>query len=165
VVRLAWIAAALALCAAAPVAADEGPAQPPTQGRSADAGWAYRLPGELMSPFCPGRTLADCPSPSAESLRLWLVVQEAAGRSKDDVEAELIARYGDVIRQAPKAEGMGLAAYVVPVVAFAAGGLLVAFFLRRVLGGGPASGSPAPGPPAAPLDPELERIVDRDLAR
>ena len=30
---------------------------------------AQRLFGELMSPFCPGLTLATCPSPGAYSLR------------------------------------------------------------------------------------------------
>ena len=30
---------------------------------------AYALSRELMSPYCPGRTLADCPSPDAAALR------------------------------------------------------------------------------------------------
>jgi cytochrome c-type biogenesis protein CcmH/NrfF len=153
-VKLAWIALALALCASAPVAAETG-------GESSS--WAYEAAAELMSPFCPGRTLADCPSPDAESLRLWLVVQAAAGRSRDEVEAELFARYGDQMRPAPKAEGVGLAAYLIPIAVFVAGGFLIAFFLRR-------NTRPTPAPAAAgaapvPLDPELERILDEDIAR
>lgn len=124
------------------------------------AGWAYELQNDLMSPFCPGRTLADCPSPAAESMRMWIVVQEAAGRSRADVEAELFARYGDQIRPAPRAEGVGLAAYLVPVAAFGAGGLLVGVFLRRTTRASAQVAAPA----AAPADPELERIVDRELA-
>jgi len=116
-----------------------------------------------MSPFCPGRTLADCPSPNAASLRMWIVVQAAAGRTRDDVEQELYSRYGDVIRSKPRAEGFGLAAYVVPIGAFAAGGLLVAAVLRRLKRG---SAQPtAPTPAAAPADPELERLVDEELSR
>ena len=123
-------------------------------------GWAYALADEIMSPFCPGRTLDDCPSPQAESLRLWLIVQEAAGRSRDDVLEQLYERYGDVIRPAPKAEGFGITAYVLPALVFVAGGILVAWFLRRQTREGPVvETTPAPS-----LDPELERIVDEELA-
>lgn len=125
-------------------------------------GWAYDLAGYLMSPYCPGRTLADCPSPQAQTLRMWLIVQEAAGRSQDEVEQELYARFGDQIRPAPRAEGFGLTAYAVPIGAFLAGGLLVFLYLRTHTRGGSGPGA---GPPAAPVDPALERLVDEDLAR
>ena len=123
-------------------------------------GWAYALADEIMSPFCPGRTLDDCPSPQAESLRLWLIVQEAAGRSRDDVLAQLYERYGDVIRPAPRAEGIGITAYVFPALVFVAGGILVAWYLRRQTRVEPALETT----PAPPADPELERIVDEELA-
>ncbi len=122
-------------------------------------GWAYDLSAELMSPFCPGRTLADCPSQAAKSLVMWVVVQEAAGRTRSDVEEELIARYGEVMRPAPKAEGLGITAYLVPAVTFAGGGVLIGLFLRRQTRSAPQE--PAP----LPVDPELERIVDEELAR
>src|SRR5262249_46943456 len=106
-------AALLALAALmAFAAAAEEPAAPADRGASTR--WAYDLANDLMSPFCPGRSLADCPSPDAASLRMWILVQAAAGRTRDDVEQELYARYGEVIRAAPKAEGWGLAAYWIP---------------------------------------------------
>src|SRR5262245_29096998 len=123
--------------------------------------WAYDLPNALMSPFCPGRSLADCPSPDAASLRMWIIVQAAAGRTRADVEEELYARYGEMIRSAPKAEGFGTAAYVIPVAVFAAGGALVAWFLRRATRRAAAHFPPA----APPLDPELERRIDEALSR
>jgi len=122
-------------------------------------GWAYKLPNELMSPFCPGRTLSACTSPQAENLRMWLIVQEASGRTREDVEAELFERYGDVLRSAPRAEGFGLTAYVFPVIAFLAGGVIVAVFLRRQTRAAASS-----QPLSHPLDPELERIIDQELA-
>ena len=130
-------------------------------------GWAYDLAGEMMSPFCPGRTLADCPSPQADSLRMWILVQESAGRTRDDVEEELYERYGGVILAAPRAEGIGVAAYAIPVVAFVGGGGLIVWLLRRLT----SRSAPVPeaktgavqGAPA--LDPELERIVEEELAR
>jgi cytochrome c-type biogenesis protein CcmH/NrfF len=124
--------------------------------------WAYDAANELMSPFCPGRTLSDCPSPAAESMRLWIHEQAQAGRTKQDVENELFARYGDIMRSAPRAEGVGLSAYLFPLAAFLAGGALVVFVLRRMTGRG---GSPPPPPPAVVSDPELERMVDEELAR
>lgn len=125
-------------------------------------GWAYKMAAELLSPFCPGRTLAECPSPNAESLRLWIIVQEAAGRSRSDVEDELYARYGDDIRSAPRAEGFGVTAYAFPILAFVGGGGFLAWFLRRQAGGDDDDDPPPPA--VGDLDPELARQVDEDLA-
>jgi cytochrome c-type biogenesis protein CcmH/NrfF len=147
--RILIASAALALLLAVSAAAADEP-----------EGWAYEIAHELMSPFCPGRTLADCPSGYAESLRLWIIVQEAAGRSRADVENELYERYGDIMRPAPRAEGLGLAAYVVPSAIILLGASLVAAFLRYHS----RKPDPAPAPPAASRDPELERIIDEELA-
>jgi cytochrome c-type biogenesis protein CcmH/NrfF len=130
-------------------------------------GWAYYLANQIMSPYCPGRTLAECPSPQADTLRMWLIVQEAAGRDRAEVEAELSERFGDVILAAPRPEGFGLAAYLVPMLVFLAGGVLVGVVLRRFtrVRPLPAAGI-APSQPLDPeLDPELERQVDEELAR
>jgi cytochrome c-type biogenesis protein CcmH len=132
------------------------------QAEAEPEGWAYRYFGETMSPFCPGRTLSACTSPQADSLRMWVLVQEAAGRSEEDVHSELVERYGDIILSAPRAEGFGIAAYAVPALAFLAGGLLVVVFLRRQTRA--AAESPPPSP-TGPVDPELERIIDEELAR
>jgi cytochrome c-type biogenesis protein CcmH/NrfF len=147
---------ALALFAAS--AAAESPA--PHAGESKAPAWAYDLPNDLLSPFCPGRTLADCPSPDAASLRMWILVQAAAGRTRDDVEKELYGRYGEVIRSAPKAEGFGAAAYWMPAAVFLAGGGLVGWFLHRA-----TRQSPSHEPPVRPLDPEVERKLDELLRR
>ena len=147
-VKRATLALLLTLLAA-PVLAEGDP-----------VGWAYDLSAELMSPFCPGRTLSDCPSQAAKSLVMWVVVQEAAGRTRSDVEEELIARYGEVMRPAPKPEGIGLTAYLVPVLVFAGGGLLIGFFLRRQTREAQQASAAS-----QPVDPELERIVDEELAR
>lgn len=129
-------------------------------------GWAYELPHYLMSPFCPGRTVADCSSPQAESLRLWMIVQEAAGRTRADVEQELLAKYGDVMRPAPRADGFGVTAYLFPLAAFVAGGVFIAFYLRRQTRAGvTATGSMNTQPSVqTPLEPDLERIIDEELA-
>jgi hypothetical protein len=58
---------------------------------------------------------------------------------------------------------MGLLAYLIPALAFAAGGALVVFFLRRQrssVGGGKT----APASTALP-DPELEQLMEEELRR
>ena len=64
---IALLVLALALAAAGPGAA------------AAEEGWGYELANELMSPYCPGRALAECPSPQAGELRQWILDQERAG--------------------------------------------------------------------------------------
>ena len=134
------------------------------------------LSSELMSPFCPGRTLASCPSPQAGELIQWIQVQEAAGATKEEVVAMLIERFGEEIQGAPPAEGITLWAYVFPVAGFLGGGGLVALVLRRIVGrrdddengdGEP----PAPSATATPTsaatpgdDDELARLVDEELS-
>jgi cytochrome c-type biogenesis protein CcmH len=151
--RLGWLTAVL-LALAIPASA-----APPEQPE----GWAYSVWHDVMSPFCPGRSLADCPSPQAETLRMWIVEQEAGGRGRAEVESELVERFGDAVLAAPRAKGFGLTAYVIPVAAFVAGGLLVTLFLRRQTQT-PAGSQGAPHA-REPLDPELARVVDEELGR
>lgn len=156
------VMAALALALVLSGCADEGP-------------YTHDLASELMSPFCPGRTLATCPSPQAGELIQWIQVQEAAGVTKEEVVAMLIDRFGEEIQGAPPAEGITLWAYVFPVAAFLGGGGLVAIVLRRIVGRrddegdddeqGDDSEPPAPPPgPSSPEDDELARLVDEELS-
>jgi cytochrome c-type biogenesis protein CcmH/NrfF len=141
---------------------------------AAEESWGYDISHELMSPYCPGRTLATCPSPQAAELVQWIVMQEAAGVSQEQVIEMLIERFGEDILGAPKAEGATLWAYVLPVLAFVVFGGVAFFVLRRIVGAarsanvavadGPASAtSDLEGPPKLDEDEDLARIVDGDL--
>jgi cytochrome c-type biogenesis protein CcmH/NrfF len=135
----------------------------PASAAGEPEGWSYTSWRELMSPFCPGRSLADCPSPQADSLRMWILTQEAAGRTRADVEDELYQQFGDVILAAPRAEGFGITAYAIPVVVFIGGGLLVGLFLWRQTRG---RSEPPRDPVQAtvPLDPEMVERIERELS-
>lgn len=135
----------------------------PATGAAEKGGWSYQIPKEMMSPYCPGRALSDCPSPQAADLREWIVEQEKAGLSREQVEQELLRVFGDQLLQAPRAEGVGLMAYVFPALAFVAGGALVFLFLRRQRSA--TGGAQAELAPAAPSDPELEKLVEEELRR
>jgi len=142
----------LALCLASPLGV----------GASEPEGWAYRLSNDLMSPFCPGRTLAECPSPQADDLRMWIIVQEASGRSEADVVEELYARYGDVLRSAPEVRGIGITAYALPIAVFLGGGILVAWVLRKITSKSQRTTGATASAIAPPLDPEFERLMDEE---
>ena len=63
---------------------------------------AHALSRELMSPYCPGRTLADCPSPDAAAVRREIRTRLAAGETSDQVRAGLEHRFGDAVVGVPR---------------------------------------------------------------
>ena len=140
-----------------------GLAAVPAQAVEPEDSWAYDLAGDVMSPYCPGRTLASYPSPQAAELIQWIALQEAAGASREEVEAQLYARFGDVIRAAPKPEGWGLAAYAIPLISALAGIGLVVWVLRRLSAGGEPTTPPAAHAGPAASDDEIEQLVDREI--
>lgn len=77
---------------------------------------AADLAGQLMSPFCPGKLLADCTSPNAGELRTAMAARIAAGETADAVKADLVRQYGREILGAPAAEGVGWLAWLVPAI-------------------------------------------------
>jgi cytochrome c-type biogenesis protein CcmH/NrfF len=121
---------------------------------------ASRIFSATMSPFCPGLLLSNCPSPQAgvlrDTIRAWL----AAGVPADSIRAMLLAVYGEQVRAAPRPGGFGLLAWVVPGAALVAGGLGVAWRLRRV-SRRPSRAEPGPGA----LTPEETARLERELAR
>ena len=136
-------------------------AQPVFAADEVAESWHYAMWNSLMSPYCPGRSLLDCTSSQAGELREWIAAQETAGRRREDVEEQLYQQFGDVILQAPRASGFGLAAYVTPIVAVVVGAFALALFLRRQA----SAARQTPAPVAAPPDPELDRIIDDEMQR
>jgi len=149
------LAAAFACAAflAAPAHAAEGPPD-----------WAYAIAHELMSPFCPGRTLAECPSPQASELKFWILNQAAAGASEAEVREMLAERFGDVLLAAPRAEGWGLSAYAVPILALVIGLPVVLITIRRLTAPGEPVSDPSSHTARSAVDPELERELERELS-
>jgi cytochrome c-type biogenesis protein CcmH len=128
--------------------------------------FSYDLAGELMSPYCPGRTLSSCPSPQAAELVQWMVVQEAGGATREQIVDMLIERFGEEILGAPPAKGIMLWAYVVPMLGFVLGGGLVAVVLRRIVARNVvevAASGHAVGVAGARADDDLAKLVDAEL--
>jgi cytochrome c-type biogenesis protein CcmH len=79
---------------------------------------AKHLYGTVMSPFCPGRLLSDCPSEQASLLKETILEDLKKGSSEEAILAELESKYGSEIRAMPTVSGMGLVAWIVPPLFF-----------------------------------------------
>ena len=126
-----------------------------TQSNDVDTN-AQRIFSRVMSPYCPGLLLADCPSPDAFALRAEIRTRLAAGEAPADVENALYARFGESIRAAPQPRSWGLLLWAVPFVVFATsiGGLAWYLAHRR----------PILEPPLQrATDPSLEHRLDDEL--
>ena len=57
---------------------------------------ATELSHDLMSPYCPGRTIATCPSPQARKLEGHILEQAQQGKSRVEIETALAERFPDI---------------------------------------------------------------------
>lgn len=147
---LALLALLLALLLAAPAAASE---RHPTLAE---------LEGEVMCPTC-HTTLDQSDAPAARRIEGFIRQRIAAGDSKSQIEAKLVAQFGPAILAAPPHKGFGLLAWWLPLFGIAAAGLIVAGAAWRWARTREPQGEPDPNDP--PLDPELERLIDEELAQ
>ena len=90
-----------------------------------------RLIVEIMSPYCHGLTLDNCPTKGAAELRDQIRTWLMEGQSEDWILDELELQYGPSILGAPRMRGMGLVAWLVPPLFFVVGAIGVVVFLRR----------------------------------
>lgn len=93
---------------------------------------ASELYDEVMSPFCPGRTLANCPSPQAAQLREQIKQLLAAGSTDEQIKEELYEAYGEVVLGAPRKEGFGLLAYILPALFILLGAVVLAYWITSM---------------------------------
>lgn len=77
---------------------------------------AQELSDQIMSPYCPGRTLSACPSDDARKLRQQISHQLSQGYSKDAVTRQLIGIYGKEILGKPAYKGFGITAWILPII-------------------------------------------------
>jgi cytochrome c-type biogenesis protein CcmH/NrfF len=105
---------------------------------------AEKAISRLLSPFCPGFMLSQCPA--AESLALRDSIQALAleGWNADALEAWMLSRHGEEYRAVPQRSGAGLLAWILPPLALLLGMGAVGAALRKLRGEGP-EGSGAGG--------------------
>ena len=118
---------------------------------------ASEISAEIISPFCDGVTLHDCPSRPALELRDRIAQWSEQGWSRARIMDRLEDEYGPGIHAAPSATGSGLLAWVLPVVVLVAGAALAFVLTKRFA----ARSSVAQARPA--LSGEERSLLDREL--
>lgn len=83
--------------------------------------------GRVMSPFCPGLTLEECPSQQAAELRSQIATKVRAGATNSEIDDWIVANYGESALARPRT----FMAWLAPALAAGLGLLALLFLLRR----------------------------------
>ena len=142
-------AAALAVLLGA-LAAGAAAATPPN---------AADLEAELVCPVCE-TTLDQSNAPVAERMKSFIRVRIAAGDSEQEIKDALVEQFGPGVLAEPPGGGFGLLAWLLPLAGLVGGAIAVGLLIRRW-----SRRAPPNGAGEEKLDPELERLVDDELAR
>lgn len=127
---------------------------------------AQSISRQTMSPFCPGRTLSDCPSESAAQWRRDIYRMVEQGDTAQQIQEELERRAGGDLSGSPHREaGYGLS------IGLAAAAVAVLFGLLHWIRGRQQDSDETPtgaeqddGSPQELTDPSLDERLEQDLA-
>jgi cytochrome c-type biogenesis protein CcmH len=125
-----------------------------------------KLENEIMCPVC-GTTLAQSDSAAAQQIKRVIVQRIKAGDSEAQIKSLLVRQYGESILASPPAHGFNLLAWLLPLVGVLAGAGIVGVLAWRWSRGREEHEEPPPvwALNGRPLEPELERRLDEELAR
>ena len=73
------------------------------------------ISGEVMCPVC-GTLLELAESPQAQREKAFIARQVAAGRTKEEIKAALVAEYGEEVLALPGGSGFDLTAYLLSLI-------------------------------------------------
>jgi cytochrome c-type biogenesis protein CcmH len=155
--RLAAAAVALVLAFAVPALA-RASEEHPTQSE---------LEAYLVCPTC-HTTLDESNSPVALQMKAYIRQRIAEGATKSQIVDEFVGppnNMGDSVKGVPDKSGFDLLAWLLPIAGIAVGAVALAaaaWYWSRNRG---ADGRLAVATAGPPLDPELDRRVDEELAR
>ena len=86
---------------------------------------AYQLSQQLMCPVCDGQTLDQSQAQLSEDMKAVIRQKIEDGDSNQQIRDYFVERYGEIVLASPEAGGFNLIAWVMPVVIFLGGALLV----------------------------------------
>ncbi len=112
-----------------------------SDGPRTDAERAQAIAGTVRCPTCRGQSVASSDAPAAVEIRREIDRRVAAGEDEEEVQAALVAAYGEGIVLNPPGSGVAGLVWVLPVAGLvvAAGALAVAFRRWRPVVAGVAS--------------------------
>jgi cytochrome c-type biogenesis protein CcmH len=124
------------------------------------------LENEVMCPVCTV-PLAQSDSPAARQIERVIRDKIAAGWTKSHIKNMLVKQYGESILTSPPKHGFNLLAWLLPLVGIVAAGAALGVAAWRW---SRRRGEPEPPPMQSqnghgPIDPDLDRRLDEELAR
>lgn len=120
---------------------------------------AYEMYQQVLSPFCPGRSLNDCPSSKAHDLKEEMRQRLEQGVPPEEIIEEVFTRFGDQYRAVPHYAGFGKLVWWVPLSFVALGALLIVLLAR----GKQRKNTGAKVPSISPLSDEQRRAIESEL--
>lgn len=121
------------------------------------------LEDELICPTCQ-TTLDQSDAPVARRIKALVARRVAQCVSKQEIKDELVTDFGPSVLAAPPREGFHWLAWLLPLVGLVVAAGVISVFVWRWSRSRPAELA-AESNGRLPLDPELERRLDRELAR
>jgi cytochrome c-type biogenesis protein CcmH len=117
------------------------------------------IAAQLRCPVCQNLSLADTPSELGRNMRALIRDQLQQGRTRAEIIAYFVDKYGTWILLEPERRGFNLIVWWGPVLGLLGGLAGIVLVVRRWV-----RATPPPAPPTAPAVPYLEQ-VRRDLAQ
>lgn len=96
----------------------------------------------LRCPVCQGESIQESPAELAAQMKGVVREQLAAGKSEQDVLNYFLAKYGDWILLEPRAEGINLLVYWIPVIFMLIGGAVLFMTVKKWIKPRAAAGTP-----------------------
>ncbi len=113
------------------------------------------IASDLRCVVCQNLSVADSPSDLAKEMRNRVRELVEQGKSRDEIQAYFVSRYGEFVLLSPPKRGFNLLVWGLPFVAILVGGAAVFLIVRRW--------SSSPSPEQLPVDSAYAERVRREL--
>jgi cytochrome c-type biogenesis protein CcmH len=120
-----------------------------------------KLESEIVCPVCKPETLDQSDSPIALRMKAFIQQRIAAGDSEAQIKSKLVAQFGEEVLASPPRKGFNLLAWWLPIAGIVAGAALLGLGAWRWS----RTREAVAAAPEPPLEPDLERRLDEELAR
>jgi cytochrome c-type biogenesis protein CcmH/NrfF len=126
---------------------------------------SYELYQQVFSPFCPGRSLNDCPSSKAHELKLEMRAQLESGVPPQTILENVFAKFGEKYRAVPAYQGFGKLVWWVPFGFVAVGLALACGLVARRGKRGSGEKSPSSSVNVTPqISADIQAQIERELS-
>ncbi len=122
---LALALAGIVLAAPSPSRAAAGTAAPDLEDR------VREVASELRCVVCQNLSVADSPSDLAKEMRNLVRELLEQGKTREEIQAYFVSRYGEFVLLAPPKRGFNLLVWGLPFVALAVGACAIYFVAKR----------------------------------